>query len=364
MVERFVYTEDVGSSTLSTPTILWYHPSMKSLLLSFFLLLLTLPAHAQNAPPEARPFSKEEMKSTSLSELMEQSKKKRFAIEDENAPEPRKTKSGKLYQPNVEIWLPPEFQSTEQKWPLIIFSHGFGGCSKQSTFLTQYLADNGYIVIAPDHADADCRKRLGLDLGLQEMRAGKSLRPEKPFRNPELWTDQTEADRKDDILFALSSMLDDRQYASYIDKDRIGLMGHSLGGYTVLGMAGAWPSWKDKRFKAVLALSPYVEPYLRIGAMRKIGVPVMYQGGTRDVGITPSLKRAGGAYAQTHEPKYYIEYLGANHFAWTEMEKSFQSVIQKTALEFFDKYLKEKPVEIDEAKTPKVSVFRKEEGKP
>lgn len=333
---------------------------MTSLLLGFFLLLLPLSAYAQNnAPPEARAFTPMEMKSTSLSELMEQSKKK--SLTDPNAPEPRKTKSGKLYQPHVEIWLPPEFQSTEQKWPLIIFSHGFGGCSKQSTFLTKYLADNGYIVIAPDHEDADCRKRLGLGNGLQDMRSGKSMRPEKPFRNPELWTDKTEEDRKYDVLFALSSMLDDRQYAPYIDQDHMGLMGHSLGGYTVLGLAGGWPSWKDKRFKAVLALSPYAEPYIKSGGIRKINIPVMYEGGTRDVGITPSIKRPGGAYGQSRAPKYFIEFDGAGHFAWTELERDYQSLINKTALEFFDKYLKEKDITIDESKTPRVSTFKKEE---
>lgn len=329
--------------------------------MAVLILLLPFPAHAQNnAAPEARPFTTEQMKSTSLSELMEQSKKEK--LEDPNAPEPRKTKSGRLYQPRVEIWLPPEFRSSEQKWPLIIFSHGFGGCSKQSTFLTKHLADNGYIVIAPDHADANCRKHLGLGSSMQEMRAGKSMRPEKPFRTPEIWTDKTEEDRKYDVLFALSSMLDDRQYAPYIDQERMGLMGHSLGGYTVLGIAGGWPSWKDKRFKAVLALSPFVEPYIKSGGVRKIDIPVMYQGGGRDAGITPSIKRAGGAYAQTHAPKYFIEFDKAGHYAWTELEQDYQSLINQTALAFFDTYLKDKPVTIDESKNPRVSTFKKEEA--
>ena len=32
------------------------------------------------------------------------------------------------------------------------------------------------------------------------------------------------------------------------------LAGHSLGGYTVLALAGAWPSWKLANVRAVLAL--------------------------------------------------------------------------------------------------------------
>ena len=253
---------------------------------------------------------------------------------------PEKPKVVHERQPNVEIWLPPEFQSTEQKWPLLIFSHGFGGCAKQSEFLTKYLADQGYIVIAPDHTDANCDRfsKGGLRGQMQQMRAGKDMRPEKPFRTPDAWSDKTESDRRDDVLFALSSMLDDRQYKNYVDMDRIGLIGHSLGGYTMLGLAGAWPSWKDKRFKAVLALSPFADPFIVKKGLGRIDIPVMYQGGTKDEAITPSLKRRG--YSQTHAPKYFIELDGAGHFAWTEMETNYQSLIIQTSLAFLDKHVK------------------------
>ena len=37
-------------------------------------------------------------------------------------------------------------------FPLVIFSHGLGGCGTQSLFLTETLARQGYVVAAPDHA--------------------------------------------------------------------------------------------------------------------------------------------------------------------------------------------------------------------
>ena len=40
------------------------------------------------------------------------------------------------------------------------------------------------------------------------------------------------------------------------------LVGHSLGGYTVLGVGGGWAHWKDPRVKAILALSPYAAPFI------------------------------------------------------------------------------------------------------
>src|SRR5262249_61965308 len=37
------------------------------------------------------------------------------------------------------------------RYPLVLFSHGFGGHRRQSTFLTTHLASHGYVVAAPDH---------------------------------------------------------------------------------------------------------------------------------------------------------------------------------------------------------------------
>src|SRR2546421_147846 len=81
--------------------------------------------------------------------------------------------------------------------------------------------------------------------------------------------------------------------------------GHSLGGYTVLGLAGGWPSWKLPEVKAVLALSPYCSPLAQKGRLSAIKVPVMYQGGTRDLGITPSVIKGRGAYDQTTGNVYW-----------------------------------------------------------
>ena len=309
-----------------------------------FLMLFSVPAFAQEAKEPLEPYSPPQAEGRPYSSFKQQ--------------EQKATPKTKMREPNVEMWLPPDFQKSVGPWPLIVFSHGFGGCAKQSVFLTSYLAENGYIVIAPDHVDADCSNKTGTHLG--SMQSAKKSWPEKPFRNPESWTDKTEADRKDDVLFALSSMFDDRQYAKFVDKKRIGLMGHSLGGYTVLGLAGAWPSWKDKRFKAVLAMSPYIGPYLASGGLKRVHVPVMYQGGTRDNAITPDLRKR--AYPQAQVPKYYIELDGADHYAWTELEYGYQDIIRRTSLAFFDKYLKDEKIHIDEAEKPKIKVFLKDEG--
>ena len=167
-----------------------------------------------------------------------------------------------------------------------------------------------------------------------------SNRPEEPFKDPKLWSDQTYRDRYNDIEAVLNEILRAKTFAGVpIDANRIGIAGHSLGGYTALGLAGGWPSWKDSRIKAVLALSPHCSPFLDHGNLR-LGIPVMYQGGTRDLGETPLVRRANGAFDLSSSPKYYVELDGAGHFAWTDLNHSYQQTIDTYSIAFFDRYLK------------------------
>jgi malonyl CoA-acyl carrier protein transacylase len=60
-----------------------------------------------------------------------------------------------------------------------------------------------------------------------------------------------------------------------VDTERIGAIGHSLGGYTVLGLAGGRASWREQRVRAVLGLSPYVAPYHQPHAELSVDVPAL-----------------------------------------------------------------------------------------
>jgi predicted dienelactone hydrolase len=244
---------------------------------------------------------------------------------------PRATVGGR----DVAYWKPSGPVPVEG-YPLIVFSHGFGGSSTQSTFLMEAMANAGYLVLAPDHADA--RKSwypgsflLGFVFN----------RPEEPFRKEAEWSDATYRDRRDDIEAILDGVFEAKAVAGVpVDLKRVGLAGHSLGGYTVLGLAGAWPSWKDPRVKAVLALSPYCSPYVLKGDLGRLGIPVMYQGGTRDPGVTPTVRKEGGAFDASSSPKFYVEFDGAGHLAWTDLSKRYHALIARTSVAFFDRYLK------------------------
>jgi predicted dienelactone hydrolase len=238
----------------------------------------------------------------------------------------------KLAGLNVAYWMP---EAAAYPAPLVIFSHGFNGCKTQSKFLMEALAAHGYIVVAPDHKDASC--------------AGGGLhRPEEGFARAGNWTADTYRDRFDDIRALYAALKADKGWTGRIDWKRIALAGHSLGGYTVLGVAGGWPKWKLKGIGAVLALSPYCAPLADHGHLGDIKVPVMYQGGTRDTGITPSVKKDGGCFDKTSAPAWFVEFDGVGHFGWTDIEQDAQTRVADYSIRFLDRALRHATETIDQ----------------
>lgn len=213
--------------------------------------------------------------------------------------------------------------------PVIVFSHGIELCATQSRYLTEAAVRAGYLVVAPNHADANC-------LAPSETASESEGSGAKPAF---LWTDGDFDNRRDDVRKVIAAMRADERYRS-ADYSRIGVVGHSLGGYTVLGLAGAWPSWKLENVRAVVALSPYTRPFARTNGIGKLKVPVMFQGGTADVVFTPFL---AGAYKDAHAPKAYVEFRGASHFAWTDSGPGgpeMRDAMAAWAIAFLDRYVK------------------------
>ena len=202
------------------------------------------------------------------------------------------------------------------KHPLIVFSHGYTGSGDQTIFLMEALARAGYIVAAPNHADAPAER-------------GKQPAAMPNFFDPNSWDSTKFFDRKEDVTALVDELIargrDPQSFLfEHVDEALIGAAGHSLGGYTVLGLAGARPLWRERRVRAVVAYSPYAMPY-DSSALAAVAVPTMLQGGTHDWGITPFLP---AAYAKLPPPKYYLVLMNENHIAWTNLLAIGKSTIE------------------------------------
>jgi len=124
-------------------------------------------------------------------------------------------------------------------YPLILFSHHSGGHRRASTFLCTHLSSHGYIVAALDHSEvvaADLARRDG------ETAEQKSAR-----------ADAVVASRVPDLRFLLDHLLSGAALdpETQIDPTQIAVVGHSLGGWTVLAAIDVEP-----RVGAVVALAP------------------------------------------------------------------------------------------------------------
>jgi predicted dienelactone hydrolase len=235
--------------------------------------------------------------------------------------------------------------------PVLFFSHGFGACETSSNFLKTRLAARGYWVFAPRHADALCGSRGG-------------TAPVVPFRLPAEWSDATYVNRANDLLAIHGGLQASPAYAKRLDFSRIGYVGHSLGGYTVVGLAGGWRTWaKPPGLRAVLALSPYVEPFVHHRTMSGVSVPIMFQGGTADEGVTPFVTRRGGAYDSAPAPKYLVVFSGATHAAWGDRRTQNHADIMAYSVAFLDRYVRDRPaMPVLTSARPRVAALRFEEA--
>jgi predicted dienelactone hydrolase len=118
--------------------------------------------------------------------------------------------------------------------PLVVFSHGFGGERRQSTFLYTHLASHGYVVASMDHVG-----NTTADMLSGEGAAGDADVIDRFIQSRPL-----------DASFVIDAMLSG-QSGLNIDSERIGMAGHSFGGWTTLKTLE-----NDARIKAALPLAP------------------------------------------------------------------------------------------------------------
>lgn len=237
-----------------------------------------------------------------------------------------------------------KLSASPAKLPLIVLSHGTGGSALMMAWLGAALAQHGYIAAAVNHPGNNSTEDYTVEGFL-------------------FWWE-----RATDLTVALDKILQDSTFGPRIDPKRVGAAGFSLGGYTMIEIAGgitdpasfdrfcksdqadaickdqlefpklhekaaelanlpqnatafkdayahAGDSRRDARVRAVFAIAPALGPAFDTGSLEKISIPVEMVAGDADP-VVPIESNA--KYFAAHIPNAKLTLLpgGVGHYTF------------------------------------------------
>ncbi|HEY9823362.1 MAG TPA: alpha/beta fold hydrolase [Candidatus Sericytochromatia bacterium] len=225
--------------------------------------------------------------------------------------------------------------------PLIVLSHGFGSDRKFLTYLARHLASYGFTVASLEHPGSNFSWLNGVSISGNPG----DLLPGSEF-----------LDRPKDVSFMLDQLaILDRENGPLLGKlntQQVSIIGHSLGGYTALVLAGGELNLKelrqncknrsplgrspadwfqcaaadlpgdrvqmqDRRIVQVIALNAVTGHLFGKNGLAQVRVPTLFLTGTEDA-ITPSIDNQLRAFSQLGGSKYLLSAIGGTHLSVTD----------------------------------------------
>jgi len=246
----------------------------------------------------------------------------------------------------------PLFADAAAHYPVIAFSHGYGGSPIASQYLSvvSMLASYGYIVVAPFHGD----QRFS-DLAIDSFADAVALVAHLgPFT-------VLQALRPRSMSATLDLILAHPQWRDHIDAAQIGGFGASLGGETLMLMGGAGLTTSiglsstqvmvDPRLKAAVGYVPYFgQPFLpafgRDGqGLDRVTLPYLAISGTADKTAPIAVTAQGmNRLAGTRE---LVSLAGVTH----EFDVASTNDIYTWTLTFLDAQVRGNPVALKQLAT-------------
>jgi predicted dienelactone hydrolase len=243
------------------------------------------------------------------------------------------------------------------RYPVLLFSHGWGGFRAQSSFLMQELASHGYIVAALEHPYGSVMTIFPdgsiANNNPQALPEGVSETEYKTaaVRLVDQWAGDLGYTL--DVLAGLNA--DDQVYnfTGRLDLERVGVLGHSTGGGAAVEFCG-----RDPRCKAGLGLDTYMTPVSPAVLQSGVGQPFLFLfselwSSQQNTALFRTL-RANSPQAD------WLTLLGTNHYDFTDLPmlsplayrlglkgplngKRALRVINDYAVNFFNQALKGEP---------------------
>ena len=251
------------------------------------------------------------------------------------------------------------YPKTGGPYPVILFSHGFGGNKDAFGPISKHWASNGYVVIHPTHADGLIRRKA-------DLKKDDEKSPDQPrfggllggLNNPAII-----GDRVADLVMVLDHL--DRlptlvpSLKDKIDAKSIGVAGHSFGAYTAMLIGGVTvdlgqdkaKSFLDKRVKCILPISAQGtgQQGLTEKSWAVLKLPMMTITGTRDRGAggqDVEWKKEPYKYSPKGD-KFLVVIDGANHFSFGGAggfggrSDAITESVNLCSTHFWDAYLKD-----------------------
>lgn len=168
---------------------------------------------------------------------------------------------------NLQLAKDAPVASDGLRHPLVVFSHGAGGNGSGYAWFGEYLAARGYIVAMTYHYRANSFDWSAL------------------YVRNRLWQ------RPRDISLDISHLLADEVWSAHVDPKRIGVAGHSQGGFTALWIGGAEVDPElFEAFQRQWKENPVVPAYLR----EQMRIDAEPAGGLRDERVKAAFAMAPG----------------------------------------------------------------------
>ncbi|MEP0770972.1 MULTISPECIES: alpha/beta hydrolase [unclassified Coleofasciculus] len=245
----------------------------------------------------------------------------------------------------------PPYQNSQN--PLVVLSHGFGADRSFLAYVARHLASHGITVAAIEHPGSNANQIFGGHFGSNSVGV--------PGLVPLLPASEFVAMPKD-ISFLLDELARLNQLPGSLqgklNTEKVSVIGHSLGGYTALALAGGelnldelrqfcknrnplgksggdWLqcaaadlpdqrlSLRDRRVAQAIALNPVVGDLFGKKGLGKVSTPTLILTGTSDP-LTPSLNHQLRPFTQLPSPKYLLTAIGGTHLSISDFAPGSQ----------------------------------------
>ena len=246
----------------------------------------------------------------------------------------------------VDVYQPQQWRG--EKTPVVIISHGLGSKPEDFAKDAQHLASHGYFVALPQHIGSDSQHQQAFFKGLSR----------------EVFLIDEFINRPLDISYVIDTLerRNRDEYDGRLALDKVGVFGHSFGGYTALAVAGATIdfdhlekecanritrintslrlqcralnlerkdyNFRDERVVAVIGHNPINRAIFGPQGLSQIQIPVLMGAGSYDLATPFVFEQLGSFTWMTTPDKYLLLQEGQAHVDVSAMDGGMSEVIE------------------------------------